>query len=150
LGVDLPISQRLESVGSKTDANLLDCILSHAAVLVNLLALEHSSVHSEVLVGYDNFCIPLVNFSLANCFLFFNHIIAACKHSLKKCTLRKSAHTFYLLDKVLFAVVFGSVGLTLNLVFSLRLLPVVRDVGQLVYLGLRGLFRMQIVVFLLV
>jgi hypothetical protein len=50
----------------------------------------------------------------------------------------------------LLPIVFRSVGLALNLLLSLCLLPVVWYVSQLVNLGLGGLFRMQIVVFLFV
>lgn len=103
-----------------------------------------------MLVGHYNFCVPVFDFLPADRIFFSHHVVATHKHSFEESAVWKSGYSFHFFYKIWLPVILWPVLFVVELVGSFSLLPVVRNVCQLVNLWLRGLFGVQIVVLFLV
>jgi hypothetical protein len=82
--MNLAFRQLFYSVGRQPETYLLNSILSHAPELINLMTFLHLGVHSEVLIGHNYFCVPVVNLLLPYRIFLSHHVVATYKDGLEE------------------------------------------------------------------
>jgi len=148
-GHNLTSSKLSKFLGSKSEADLLNLILSQVLMFVNLVASLLPRVHIEVLVLNDDLLVKLVQLPLLHLLSLLDHVFSRDEHRLEVTWLRERLLVvLHLAHEVSLAVFFGMVDLTFQLILFVHQLL---NVGNLKIFdhGSRRLLRVLVVVGLL-